>query len=217
MPSSEHHLLVGNEAGELQLFDIRKPKNCIVKNDMTEKAVSKIKFSPSLKNTFGVCSETSSLRVFTLDPTLSTLDIKWVYKFLLKFRHFWHLILKLQIWGSSASRLCSRSGMAAWNTGQVLFLWLGSPSINSHHSEMKSWSSSYRCTCQANPFDVYNELVTGHHNEMANTKPHSELEENRANIVVIVLLSTTFVSQKNQGLKKSWKCNGFELLDFWQL
>lgn len=77
VPSSEHHLLVGNEAGELQLFDIRKPKNCIVKNDMTEKAVSKIKFSPSLKNTFGVCSETSSLRVFTLDPTLSTLDIKY--------------------------------------------------------------------------------------------------------------------------------------------
>ena len=76
VPSSEHHLLVGNEAGELQLYDIRKPKNCIVKNDMMEKAVSKIKFSPSLKNTFGVCSETSSLRVFTLDPTLSTLDIK---------------------------------------------------------------------------------------------------------------------------------------------
>ena len=76
VPSSEHHLLVGNESGELQLFDIRKPKNCIVKNDMTEKAVSKIKFSPSLKNTFGVCSETSSLRVFTLDQTLSSLDIK---------------------------------------------------------------------------------------------------------------------------------------------
>ena len=81
VPSSEHHLLVGNEAGELQLYDIRKPKNCIVKNDMTEKAVSKIKFSPSLKNTFGVCSETSSLRVFTLDPTLSSLDIKWVHPF----------------------------------------------------------------------------------------------------------------------------------------
>ena len=82
--------------------------------------------------------------------------------------------------------------MAAWDTGQVLFLWLGSPSINSHHSEMKSWSSSYRCTCQANPFDVYNELVTGHHNEMANTKPHSELE------------------------KKSWKCSvyGFAFNNF---
>ena len=38
---------------------------------------------------------------------------------------------------------------------------------------------------------------------MANTKPHSELEKTRENIVVIVLLSTTFVSQKNQGLKKS--------------
>ena len=36
---------------------------------------------------------------------------------------------------------------------------------------------------------------------MANTKPHSELEKTRENIVVIVLLSTTFVSQKNQGLK----------------
>ena len=76
VPSSEHHLLIGNEAGELQLFDIRKPKNCIVKNDSMEKSVSRIKFSPSLKNTFGVCSESTTLRIFTLDDNLSTLDIK---------------------------------------------------------------------------------------------------------------------------------------------
>jgi len=29
------------------------------------------------------------------------------------------------------------------------------------------------------PFDVFNELVGHHHDEMANTKPHSELEQKK--------------------------------------
>ena len=76
VPSSQNHVIVGNEGGELQLFDVRKAKNCIVKNSSTEKAVTKIKFSPTLQNTFGVCCESTPLRIFSLDETLSAIDIK---------------------------------------------------------------------------------------------------------------------------------------------
>jgi WD40 repeat protein len=76
-PKSEHHLLVGNQGGEIQLFDVRKPKECLFKNAMESggKQVTRLKFSND-GLTFAVCSESFPVRVLTLDDKLSSIEAK---------------------------------------------------------------------------------------------------------------------------------------------
>ncbi len=68
-PTSEHHIIVGNQLGDLVLVDSRKPKEnlSIMETSPSGKSVTRIKFSPSKKDQFVVCSEWHTLRVFELD------------------------------------------------------------------------------------------------------------------------------------------------------
>ena len=76
VPGNENQLLVGNQAGEILLFDIRKPQDCMAKNTNMEHSITKIKFSSHDKNLFGVCSESTSLRLFSIDEKLPAAAIE---------------------------------------------------------------------------------------------------------------------------------------------
>merc|ERR1719510_887015 len=80
VPGVEHQLLVGNQTGEILLFDIRKPKDCIAKNAKMEHSITKMKFSCHDRNIFGVCSESTSLRLFSIDEKLPAAAIEVKYE-----------------------------------------------------------------------------------------------------------------------------------------
>merc|ERR1712051_1010407 len=75
LPSNENYLLLGNQGGEIQLFDVRKPSDCVTKNTQMDKLITKIKFSPHDQKMFGVCSESTPLKIMQLDDKLSAIDL----------------------------------------------------------------------------------------------------------------------------------------------
>jgi len=77
LPVNENYLLVGNQGGEIQLFDLRKPTDCITKNTQMDKLITKIKFSPHDPKSFGVCCESTPLKIMQLNDNLSTIDVRY--------------------------------------------------------------------------------------------------------------------------------------------
>jgi len=77
LPSNENYLLVGNQGGEIQLFDIRKPTDCITKNTQMDKSISKLKFAPQDPKMFGVCSESTPLKIMQIDEKLASIDVRY--------------------------------------------------------------------------------------------------------------------------------------------
>ena len=76
LPGNENLILVGNQGGEIHLFDVRKPKDCVAKNSKLEKLVTRIKFSPHDNTQFGVCTESTPFRILEIDEKMSSIDIK---------------------------------------------------------------------------------------------------------------------------------------------
>ena len=76
LPSNENYLLLGNQGGEIQLLDMRKPSDCLTKNSQMDKLITKIKFSPHDPKMFGVCSESTPLKIMQLDDKLSAIDVR---------------------------------------------------------------------------------------------------------------------------------------------
>ena len=77
LPGNENSLLIGNQGGDIELFDIRKPKECIIKNSSGNKAVTRIKFSPKEQKSnasFAVCYEAVPVRAFELDSQLTSIN-----------------------------------------------------------------------------------------------------------------------------------------------
>lgn len=77
LPSNENYLLLGNQGGEIQLLDMRKPSDCVTKNTQMDKLITKIKFSPHDQKMFGVCSESTPLKIMQLDDKLSAIDVRY--------------------------------------------------------------------------------------------------------------------------------------------
>ena len=63
----DHFVLIGNQSGEIQLIDMRKPKECLRKNSTLKNLVTRINFSPQEKNLAGVCTESNQIGIFSLD------------------------------------------------------------------------------------------------------------------------------------------------------
>ena len=80
LPNSEHHLLVGNQSGEIILFDIRKcgggAKDKLFVCKTLANQVHKIEFSSRRPNLLGVSGDTYSLKVLELDASCSAISLR---------------------------------------------------------------------------------------------------------------------------------------------
>ena len=80
LPGNENIILIGNQGGQIELFDIRKPKECVLKENSGDKSVTRIKFSPNNKKpntlSFAVCYEDVPVRAFELDSEFTNIKQK---------------------------------------------------------------------------------------------------------------------------------------------
>ncbi len=77
LPGNENYALIGMQNGEVQLFDTRKPKDCLARHSTLEHAVTKLNFCPQNKSRFGVCIESSPLQILDLDESLTSFQVKY--------------------------------------------------------------------------------------------------------------------------------------------
>ena len=71
-PKQEHQVVVGNQAGQIQLFDIRKPKEALCEAIVDHKPITRINFQEAI---FSVCSESSSLKVFEINEASTNIEL----------------------------------------------------------------------------------------------------------------------------------------------
>ena len=76
LPNSECHLLVGNQLGQIRLFDIRNVGENGILQQTIDKQIHNIKFSSKRPNLFSVCGDTYKLKVLEVDSSYWTLDEK---------------------------------------------------------------------------------------------------------------------------------------------
>nr|ACO14939.1 Methylosome protein 50 [Caligus clemensi] len=67
-PQDDSNLLIGNQSGEIGLYDTRQPKgDPLSSNTSMEKQIHKITFSPSVPDIAAVAADTYTLRIFNVD------------------------------------------------------------------------------------------------------------------------------------------------------
>jgi len=77
LPSSEFHLLVGNQSGQIRLFDIRKSDEKGILHETIDQQIQQIKFSTKRPNLFSVCGDTYKLKVLELNDSSSNLKLRY--------------------------------------------------------------------------------------------------------------------------------------------
>lgn len=76
-PTSEHHLLVGNQSGSVLVFDVRRCNEVVGSNSgFTSKQIYRMKFSPQRPNLLAVSVDNVSLHVLELDQQFAGLSVK---------------------------------------------------------------------------------------------------------------------------------------------
>ena len=63
--------MIGNQSGQVQLYDIRKTGEKISNHQAIKNQITQIKFSTKRPNLFSVCGDTYTLKVLELEETLN--------------------------------------------------------------------------------------------------------------------------------------------------
>jgi len=77
LPNSEFHILVGNQSGEVRLYDIRKPNEKGIFHETLDQQIYQIKFSTKRPNLFSVSGDTYKLKVLEINDSSSHLTLRY--------------------------------------------------------------------------------------------------------------------------------------------
>ena len=70
-PNNEFNIVIGNQSGQVQLYDIRKSGEKISNYQAIKNQITQIKFSSKRPNLFSICGDTYTLKVLELEETLN--------------------------------------------------------------------------------------------------------------------------------------------------
>ena len=69
LPNNEYNILIGNQSGQVQLFDIRKSGEKVQLHQPISNQITQIKFSTKRPNIFSICGDTNKIKVLEVEET----------------------------------------------------------------------------------------------------------------------------------------------------